>query len=383
MKNLFIIICFIFITSCNSTKKTSENKTVIDASTEISSTKTAPIQAMVEAYSKINNDAGVILLKQSNGKSSIYSAGYANAETKEKVNENYLFEIGSASKLFTAIAIMQLIEDGKLSLNTKVSTLYPTGNIQKLAEQKGENYWDKVTVQMLLNHTTGFIDYLNAYGDEETLRLFNNSKKQYSFNDIINLSIEFGDASFIPDSKFGYSNTNYIILGDIISKISKTPWRTYIEEYIFKKADLKNTFFGSKMSQEQKERLATGYYNKQITNIPYTLAGSAGSIVSNVYDLQKFITYWADAKFYKNSDTFNKQITTGVHNMYPGTDMLQYALGVFKLGGTVGHPGQTFGFQSHLAIDPITKNSYIILVNNAKASSTELLMELLELEKRK
>ena len=99
MKNLFIIICFIFITSCNSAKKTSENKTVIDASTEISSTKTAPIQAMVEAFSKINNDAGVILLKQSNGKSSIYSAGYANTETKEKVNENYLFEIGSASKL--------------------------------------------------------------------------------------------------------------------------------------------------------------------------------------------------------------------------------------------------------------------------------------------
>ena len=69
--------------------------------------------------------------------------------------------------------------------------------------------------------------------------------------------------------------------------------------------------------------------------------------------------------------------------MYPGTDMLQYALGVFKLGGTVGHPGQTFGFQSHLAINPTTKNSYIILVNNAAASGTELLLELLELDKQK
>lgn len=92
MKNLFIIcFIFIFIAGCTSTKKSSENKTVIDASTEISSTKTASIQAMVEVFSKNHKDAGVILLKQYNGKSSIYSAGYANTETKKKVNENYLF----------------------------------------------------------------------------------------------------------------------------------------------------------------------------------------------------------------------------------------------------------------------------------------------------
>jgi len=284
--------------------------------------------------------------------------------------------------MFTAIAIMQLIEDGKLSLDTKINTLYPTGNIQKLAEYKGENYWNKVTVQMLLNHTSGFIDYLNSYGsDEETLKIFNNSKKQYSFNDIINLSLESGDANFIPNSEFGYSNTNYIILGDIISKISKTPWRTYIEDNIIKKAGLKNTFFGSKMSQEQKGRLATGYYNEQITNIPYSLAGSAGSIISDAYGMQKFITYWEEGKFYKSADIFKKQINTGVHNMYQGSDAFKYALGVFELVGTVGHPGQTFGFQSHFAINPTTKNSYIILVNNASASSTEILLGVLEIEK--
>ncbi|MGY0408918.1 MAG: serine hydrolase domain-containing protein [Polaribacter sp.] len=346
--------------------------------------KRTPAQTLVDSFSKNNHDAGVLLLTQINNKSSIYSAGYASVDTKEKVTKNSLFEIGSASKMFTAIAIMQLIEDGKLSLKTTLNTLYPSGDIQKLAKYNGKNYWDKVTVEMLLNHTSGFIDYLNVYdSDEEALKIFNNSKKQYTFNDIVNLAINYGDANFIPDSKFSYSNTNYIILGNIISKISKTPWRTYIENHIFKKTGLKNTVFGSKMSPKQKERLVTGYYKKQITNMPFTLAGSAGAIVSNAYDLQKFLTYWVEGKFYKNPEMLKDQISTGVHNMYPDTDLLKYALGVMELDGTLGHAGQTFGFQSYLAINLTTKNTHIILINNADASSFDLLRSILEIDEKK
>lgn len=212
------------------------------------------------------------------------------------------------------------------------------------------------------------------------MKIFNNSKKQYTFQDITNLAINYGDANFIPGAEFRYSNTNYIILGEIISKISKTPWRTYIENNIFKKADLKNTVFGSKMSPEQEEKLITGYYKDQITNMPYTLAGSAGTIVSNAYDLQKFLLYWAEGKFYKNPKMFENQISTGVHNMSPESDLLKYAIGVIELNGTVGHSGQTFGFESYLAINPTTKDTYVILINNADASSMGLLMSILEAE---
>ena len=370
-KTLIILICFISIIGCKRTPK------------KVISAKTTLTQTLIDSFSKKNYNAAVLLLTKKNTESAFYKAGYADMGTKKELNKNDLFEIGSASKLFTAIAIMQLIENGKLSLETTLDEIYPSGHIQKLAEYKGINYWNTITIRMLLNHTTGFIDYLNVYGsDKEALKNFNNSEKQYSFEDIIGLAINHGDANFIPKSKFKYSNTNYTILGDIISRVSKTPWRNYIENSIFKKADLKNTVFGSKISPEQKVKLVTGYYKKQVTNMPYTLAGSAGSIISNAIDLQKFLIYWAEGKFYKNPKIFKTQISTGVQNMYPGTDILKYAMGVMELNGTIGHAGQTFGFQSYLAINPITKNSYIILINNADVSSFELFTNILEIEKQ-
>ncbi|MDA9056603.1 beta-lactamase family protein [Flavobacteriaceae bacterium] len=332
---------------------------------------------IIDEFSKANNNAGVLVLIGRDDNIFTYTSGYSNLEKKTPVNENDLFEIGSASKIFTAIAILQLIEEGQLSLKTKLNTIYPKENITSLANYKGTNYWEQATVEMLLNHTSGFIDYLNIYeSDEEALKVFGNSNKDYAFDEIIKLAIDHGDANFVPGKMFKYSNTNYIILGDIISKISKMPWRTYIEKNIFEKAGLKMTFFGSRMSPENKKMLISGYYGTQVTTMPYTLAGSAGEIVSNIYDLRKLLIYWAKGKFYKSPETFKKQISTGLHNMFPQTDTYKYALGAMIISETAGHGGQTFGFQSYLAINPKTKDVYVIGINNANVASMQLFFEL-------
>lgn len=335
-------------------------------------------QAIIDAFSKENNDAGVVVLIQKNNSVSAYVSGFSDLDKKEAVQKNDLFEIGSASKVFTAIAILQLIEDGTLSLDTTLDVFYPEGSIKKLANFEGKNYWDKVTVQMLLNHTSGFIDYLNVYeSDEKALEIFNNSKIVYSFSDIIKFATDHGEANYMPGKEFAYTNTGYIILGDLITKVSKTPWRTYIENNIFKKAGLKNTYFSSSISEENKKRLLEGHYKNQITHLPPTLAGSAGEIISNLSDLHKFLIAWDQGTFYKNPETFQKQISVGEQQMSPGSDMLNYSLGVMKTSGLVGHGGQTFGFQSYISINPVTKDVYIIGINNANVSSFNLLFGLL------
>ncbi|VWL85005.1 serine hydrolase domain-containing protein [Oceanivirga miroungae] len=335
--------------------------------------KNSYIQLMTEKFSENNRNTGVVVSIEKDGKTSVYKSGYANYETKKLVNENDYFEIGSASKLFTAIAIMQLVEDKKLSLDTKISKFYPSGDIVKLATYKGKNYWDTITVEMLLNHTTGFIDYLNVHGSsDKVLELYNHSNEVFSFDDLIKLSTDYGDAQFKPGDSFAYCNTNYVILGDIISKVSGMNWKKYIKTNLFEKAGLKDTYLGSELPKEIKDKVITGYYDDLETKMPFSLASSAGEIVSTQKDLQKFLSFFISGKFYKDKKTLDIQLNRGKHSMQEGKGMPIYSLGVTEFLGGYGHNGQTLGFQSFVAANPTTKTNYVLLMNNANANSMML-----------
>ena len=209
------------------------------------------VKESTDAFSKQYADVGTIILVEKQVELINYATGFSNKEKGKKAKTKNLFEIGSASKMFTAIAVLQLVEKGKLSLNTPINKFFPDGKIKNLANFKGKNYWDKVTVEMLLNHTSGFIDYLNVYGDDEkALKIFSVKGKVYVSEELIDLAIAHGDANFIPGEKFKYCNTGYIILGDIISKLSGMNWRDYIQKNIFDKVGMKNTYFGSRLTKK-------------------------------------------------------------------------------------------------------------------------------------
>jgi len=155
---------------------------------------------VVSSYSKeTNNTAILLLIINKDGKSYKAAAGFADRESGRQVKSSDLFEIGSATKVFTGISIFQLIESGKLSLDTKLKTFYPQGKITQLANYKGKNYWNDVTVGMLLQHTSGFIDYFNVYGDDKkALKILGGQDKHFTFSQLINISASFGDANFKP-----------------------------------------------------------------------------------------------------------------------------------------------------------------------------------------
>lgn len=361
---LFIIVCLgIFIlSSCQTIKYR-----------EFSDHKSQ----LIKEYSEQNNDVGVLVLQ---GKDSLYEKaayGFKNKASIAMINNAY-FEIGSASKIFTAIAILQLMEQGKLEMDTKVSKFYNTENIRKLSDFEGKNYWDEITIKMLLNHTSGFNDYLNAYGsDEKALEIFSDPNKTYSLEDIVNLTLVAGKALYKPNGEFHYSNTNYILLSGIIEKISGMPWRDYIKKNMFEKANLRNTFFGSQMNAEQKSKLLQGHYKNQPTQIPYTLAAGAGEIVSNLEDMAKFVKFWKNGQFFKNSKTLTYQVEEGANIMYKSLPDLKYTLGTMIYKDTFGHSGQTFGFQTYVSYNQKTEEILIISINDASVSSFKLFNKLL------
>jgi len=324
------------------------------------------IKANVDNIVK-NSDAAMVLLVDQGDNELIYASGLSDKEKQIKAKTDELFEIGSASKMFTAIAILQLIEQNKLSLKTLISDIYPSGKLKNLANLKGKNYWGKITVEMLLNHTSGMIDYLNVYeNDEKAMEILAIKGKVYTFEELTNLAIQHGDMNFIPGTTFKYCNTGYTFLGDIITKKSGMPWREYIKKNIMDVAGLTDTYFGSEIPKSAETRKMKGYYTSKPSFMPPTLAGAAGEIVSNLKDLKKFLLAWQEGKLFSKVETLQMQHTQGYHVMYPDkTDQLMYGYGVMRINGFYGHGGQTFGFQSYVTYNPEKKRMYILGSNDA------------------
>lgn len=177
----------------------------------------------IYATKKINGnfliaEKGKVIYKQ--------SFGYANEETKEKLNENSVFELASCSKQFTAIAIMILKEKGKLNLDDDIKKYIP-----ELTIYKG------ITIRNLLNHTGGLPDYMEIMDS-----LFDKSKIATN-KDIIDIfSRQQPKILFEPNTKYEYSNTGYALLASIIEKVSGSNFADFLNKNIFKPLQMENSF---------------------------------------------------------------------------------------------------------------------------------------------
>ena len=329
----------------------------------------------VRIYSDEHNNTAVWLLVEKNGKVYKAAAGLADREQHITVKAEQLFEIGSASKVLTGIAIFQLIEQGKLSLDTKLSTFYNSAEITKLANFKGKNYWDEVTVGMLLRHRSGFIDYLNVYHDDaKAIKLLGGKGKYYTFEQLIHMAVTHGDANFKPGEKFQYCNTGYIILGDLISKVSGMAWHDYIRKNVMDKAGMTATYFASRIPKQLREKMPKGYADGKATFMPPTLAGSAGEVISNLEDLARLMKAWGQGRLYQKPETLKTQMREGFQQQSPVISNLYYGYAIMKIDGFYGHGGQTFGFESYMAYDPKKEELYIVGTNDAFVHSMDLFL---------
>jgi len=164
-------------------------------------------------------------------------------------------------------------------------------------------------------------------------------------------------------------------LGDIIEKVSGEDWRDYVQKHILDTLGLKHTYFGSRLTREVKVTMPQGYFSGKATDMPFTLASSAGEIVSTVDDLSTFIRAWGEGKLYKDPKTLKLQMTEGFHLMNPAISNISYGYAIMNVGGLFGHGGQTFGFQSFIATRPDAGESFAIGINEAESQAMVLLMK--------
>lgn len=292
-----------------------------------------------------NNDRGMGNISLFKEGKEIYkrSYGYANLEIKAKNNEGTRFRIGSISKTFTAVIIMKLIENKKLSLDTKLSTFYP-----QLESA------DKITIQQLLQHRSGIFNLTNA---EDYATGWH--KNTFSKKDLL-AKIASRKNIFEADTKVSYSNSNYILLSFIAEDITKKDFSTLLNEYIVIPIGLKNTFMGKKIDTNKNEAVS---YNKLKAKdwvleveTDMSIPLGAGAIVSTPHDLNTFFYALMNGKLLTEASI--QQMKTFRDNVGLGL----FPVPFFNRQG-VGHSGGIDGFISFAAYDPTEKVNIAITSN--------------------
>ncbi len=283
---------------------------------------------------------------EKDGKMASYM-GYDGRKDTAILDFSLPYEIGSTTKMFTASAILQLIEQGKFDLETPFKTLLPNDiSYDGLAMVNGVDYIDSIKVYNLLNHTSGMPDYFIAGSDEEEIIKNGDASLRFSFNDLISLSKKSSKERFVPGSKFEYSNINYIFLGKIIEEASGQSYTDYIQEHILDRLGMRKTYFGTKNAPPI---IAQGHYKGKNSEMPYSMAGSAGEIISTLDDMIVFIDGWYEGKLFAKEETMTLVKNDYFMEMEPGTGM-NYGLGCINLiNQSLGHAGETFGFDAYSA----------------------------------
>jgi len=232
------------------------------------------IDEYIRAYEEINWFSGAILVAKDN--KVIFKKAYGKADYGNNIPNTLKtkFRICSLTKPFTAMAIMQLEEKGLLSLNDTLSKYipdYPAG--------------DKITIYHLLTHTSGIVNHTELPGFLTDRRL-----KPCSVNETIN-TFKNKPLEFNPGEKFEYSNSNYILLGLIIEKVSGVPYGDFIRDNIFKPLEMHNS--GFEYHGQEIENFAKGYVlaNGNITDAEFRVMSNAhasGALYSTVEDLYRW-----------------------------------------------------------------------------------------------
>lgn len=308
------------------------------------------IDSLLYYLQENNAFSGTVLLQKKN--EVIYNGRFSKfSDTSDQ------YRIGSISKVFTAIITFQLIEEGKLNLNTKLDQFYP--NIKNA---------DKITIANLLNHTSGIYNYL----DWEDYYI--SKKNNFSKNDMLKL-IEMGKPQFKPGSDSYYSNSNYLLLGYIIESITLKSYPENVKIRITDKIGLANTFCETSDKEYMKRNTSYKFngekwVKEQDTHPSFTF--SAGAIVSTAEDLSKLMQELFKGTLVSENSLKQMQNTYVVNGIGYGLFKAPF----YEKTG-YGHSGRIDEFHSFAGYFPDDNLSIVILSNGTNIKLNEVVLGVL------
>ncbi|SES03325.1 CubicO group peptidase, beta-lactamase class C family [Gracilibacillus ureilyticus] len=328
--------------------------------------KIRKIEQLIEDQRELSEIPGISVVIVQNGETMYQNGfGYADVETETPVNSQTLFELGSTTKAFTGLAILQLEKEGLIKRTDDVRTYLPW------LELKYKEDPQKITIDQLLHHTSGIpsatIVHIPESNDEGAL--------EKTVKTLIDQPL-----NRKPGSTFEYATINYDVLGLIIEKVSKQSYDKYIKEHILEPAGMSNSFVG--LHQVNSAEMAAGYkigFMNEKKYIPPIYRGNipAGYIISNSNDIAEWMRLQLGSKGINEIDTrIFEESHVADQSVAPFDMDTYYAAGWSVMEKDdqryLYHAGQNPTFSSYIIMKPDIELGIAVLSNMNSTNTTAI-----------
>ncbi|WP_336758548.1 serine hydrolase domain-containing protein [Paenibacillus sp. USHLN196] len=321
------------------------------------------LEETIDSYVATNqkNTAAVSVVAIKNGETIVNKAyGYAELEQQRKADTSTVFEWGSTSKLLVWTSVMQLVEQGKLDLDTDIQEYLPDGFLKKL------EYDNPITLMNLMHHNAGWEDRLIDlwYSSESDILELGEALQKFEPRQIDK-----------PGSVVAYSNYGTAMAAYIVEVQSGQPFYKYVNEYIFKPLNMKDTSIHPSQYDNLnvlKRRNEIQGYTTNLKLIPknrayislYPAAGAIGTAEDAAKFLAALMPVDRSNLLFANKDTLDEMLSTSLY--YDGTSTPRIAHGFFEVEYWVPaleHAGSTAGFSSRFVFDPESNFGLVVMTN--------------------
>lgn len=301
-----------------------------------------------------------------------YAAGTMTAEQNTPVANNQPFHMASIGKVFTAVLIQMLASEGRLALRDPITKYFEAPELHPLFVYKNEDFADRVTIEHLLSHTSGIADYFSAPAKQGTLaftdRVTLNPDEYWTPQSLLDYSKEHQTTAGPPGEQFHYSDTGYILLGQIIERVTGKAFHEGLHERIFDPLGMDSTYlmFYSQPKQQPALPIQDIWLNgtevSRFQSMSCDWAG--GGIITTPEDLLKFAKALHKGRLV-SQDTL-KSMEAPRHKFRSG---IYYGLGMmeirfeqffFLLRGLPRLKGHIGVLATHLFYDP-SEETYFIM----------------------
>jgi D-alanyl-D-alanine carboxypeptidase len=230
-------------------------------------------------------DGMIVYVDQAGKPPAFYAAGWHDRKNQIPADPKALFKIASVSKLYVAVAVAKLVSDKQLSLDKTVAEYLPAlvGRIENA---------DKITLRMMVQHRSGIPDFSRTAG------YWVNPPKANSEN--LELVLD-KPADFEPGASYSYSNTNYLLIGEILDNTLGYSHHQYIKREILMPLGLNNTY--SLLSEVNTDEVMSGYYVGYEDDLKYNeFINPAGSMIATAEDVGKFLRVLNDGSVFNDGE---------------------------------------------------------------------------------
>ena len=336
---------------------------------------------LLEAYADSDRVVGASALVMRDGKIlARHNYGFADKASGKRVDDRSIFHWGSITKTLTAIAIMQLRDRGKLSLDDRIIRWVP--ELRSVHDPYG--MIDSITIRMLLSHSAGFQNGTWPYGNGDAWQPF----EPTTWNQLVAM-MPYQQLHFKPGAKYSYSNPAFIYLARVIEQISGDPWQAYVQKNLLSPLGLDRSYFGNTPYYLAAERSHNYYVRRDSITGRDSLTDNGadfdpGITIPNggwnapLDDLATYLAFLTNAPAARVprerygvvlerstlEEMWRPVVSTasgyGAENDFMGLSFF----GIRRDGVTyIGHTGSQAGFRAFMYFDPTKRTAVLVAFN--------------------